>query len=263
MTRSIPPNQEHPSLLRFIRRTNEGMQRPPVFEADDGFEYVLKLDVADPDFPAAELVAAGLAGPLGIPLPPYRVLAVSEVLSGALVATADADMVEFAQSFLRRANTCFGSRYLGGVTVKWEPRLRRAVMDADRLLARLLVFDAFIENGDRSAATNPNLLVSNGQLYAIDHGQALPSVQGITGKSLVFPFDSHLSWQTVQEQPDLLAGPIAALRALPDAAIAAAVEAVPATWWTAPGRPAAVALALRHRRDQLPDMLERLVEPRR
>jgi hypothetical protein len=239
------------------------MQRPPVFEADDGFEYVLKLDSADPDFPAAELVAAGLAEPLGVRLPAYGVVAAPDLLTAALLATGDADLAEFAESFGRRGGTCFGSRYLAGVTVKWEPRLRGKVEESDRVLARLLVFDAFIENADRSSATNPNLLVSNGVLYAIDHGQALPSVQGITGKSLVFPFDSHISWLTVQQQPDLLAEPIASLRALPDAAIDAAVDAVPASWWTAPGRPAAVRLALRQRRAQLPDMLQRLVEPRR
>ena len=49
---------DSPSLLRFNRRTNEGMQRPPIIEADDGHAYVLRLDTADPDFPTAELVAA-------------------------------------------------------------------------------------------------------------------------------------------------------------------------------------------------------------
>lgn len=140
--------------------------------------------------------------------------------------------------------------------MKWEARLRRVVDDADRLLARLLVFDAFIENTDRCSADNPNLLVSNGRLFAIDHGQALPSVQGITGKSLPYPCDSHLGWATVQDQPGLLDEPIAALRRLADEAIDDAVQVVPTEWWTAPVRADAVRRALKLRRDTLPATLE-------
>lgn len=150
------PEPAQPSLRRFVCRTLEGMQRPPVFEADDGHGYVLKLDTADRDFPAAELVAAGLATAFAMPLPAYRVLQAPEVLIQAYIATGDPDHVEFAESFRRRGGTCFGSRYLSGVTVKWERRLRGKVEEADRVLARLLVFDAFIENGDRSSESNPN-----------------------------------------------------------------------------------------------------------
>src|SRR5690606_34757559 len=117
-----------------------------------------------------------------------------------------------------------------------------------RVLSRLLVFDAFIENIDRTSATNPNLLVSNGVLFAIDHGQSLPSVQGATGKSLRFPFDSHLGWTAVQEQPALLAEPTALVGRLEDATIDAAVGAVPASWWNAPDRAERVRQALRRRR---------------
>src|SRR5690606_7408264 len=138
---------DRPSILRFVRRTNEGMQRPPIFEADDGHSYVLKLDTADPDFPAAELVAATLGVALGVPIPEHRVLWVPDPLADVLVSTADPDLSEFGESSARQGRRCFGSRYLSGVTVKWDAALRRRVHDADTILARLLVFDAFIENG--------------------------------------------------------------------------------------------------------------------
>lgn len=215
---------------------------------------------ADADFPAVELVAAGLATAFGVPLPTYAVIKVPDLLIDVLLATGDADHVEFGESFRRRGGMVFGSRYLGGVPVKWDARLRRTVEDADRLLVRLLVFDAFIENSDRTSASNPNLLVSNGQMYAIDHGQSLPSVQGITGKSLPYTFDSHLGWTTAQEQPHLLDQPIEDLRRLSDAAIDAAIHAVPGTWWTAADRAAGVQVALRKRRDQLPGTLVHLAE---
>jgi hypothetical protein len=252
--------QSPPNLIRFVRRTAEGVQRPPIFEADDGHEYVLKLDTADADFPAAELVAANLALSLGVSLPAFRVLTASDVLIDLLQGTGDPDLAEFCESFKRGAGTAFGSRYLSGAPVKWHDRMRRTVDGADATLCRLLVFDAYIENGDRTSATNPNLLVSNGRLYAIDHGQSLPSVQGIGGKSFPYAFDSHLSWPIAQESANLLEDPIISVETLPDSAIDAAVSAVPASWWTAAGRADAVRNALRRRRDQLPATIRQLME---
>jgi hypothetical protein len=257
------PHPEHPELIRFLRRATEGVQRPPIFEADDGHTYVLKLDTMDRDFPAAELVGAGLAGALTVPSPPYRVLRASGLLVDVLMSTGDPDLREFGESFARTGGLCFGSRYLPGVTVKWDVALRHRVNGADGILARLLVFDAFIENGDRSSAHNPNLLVSNGAVFAIDHGQALPSVQGIFSKTLPYPFDSHLGWPTVLEQPHLLERPLADLRALPGDAIDAAVGAVPAGWRPDADRPARVRAALRVRRDHLPATILSILESRR
>lgn len=236
------------------------MQRPPIFEADDGYLYVLKLDTLDRDFPAAELVGAHLADALDVPQAPFAVLGVPPVLSSALAETGDPDLVEFAASFERLGLRCFGSRYLPGAVRKWTPALRSEVTDCDALLVRLLVLDAFIENGDRSSAANPNLLVSNGRLYAIDHGQALPAVQGITGKRLPYAFDSHLAWSVLQERPHLLEQPTADLRALSDGAIRAAVATVPAAWWTDSGRIPTVIADLCSRRDVLPATLDQLRE---
>jgi hypothetical protein len=244
--------RERPALGRFVRRAVEGMQRPPIFEADDGSMYVLKLDTLDRDFPAAELVGAMLARAFGVPQPPFGVMRAPEKLVELLESTEDPELSEFAASFKRLGHTCFGSRYLEGVTQKWRATLRAVVPHSERLLAHLLVFDAFIENGDRTSGTNPNLLVSNGRLYAIDHGQALPSVQGVRGKHLPYAFDSHVAWDVIREQPALLDAPVAALRRLSDADIAEAVGAVPSAWWTEPGRDAAVVADLCARRDALP-----------
>ena len=257
LTRSSEGPSDEDRVIRWEgpRRALEGVQRPPIFEADDGHEYVLKLDSLDPDFPAAELVSAHLATAFGVPQPHYAVLRVDRVLVDAMAETGDPDLVEFSDSFYRLNFACFGSRYLTGVVTKWSPRLRSRITDCDPLLARLLVFDAFIENGDRSSASNPNLLVANDRLYAIDHGQALPSVQGATGKRLRFPFDSHLAWPIVQERPFLLDPSTVELRTLTDEVITTAVRAVPSAWWTDAGRPDVVIADLRARRDALPDIL--------
>lgn len=256
----MPSSPDQPELRRFVRRTLEGIQRPPVFEADDGHEYVLKLDAEYPDFPVAELVSAELASAFEVPLPAFRVLVAPDALTEAMLATGDRDLVSFGESFRRRGGTCFGSRWLPGVVVKWQTALRRRVERADDLLSRIIAFDAFIENGDRTSATNPNLLVSNGQLFAIDHGQALPAVQGATGMSLPYPFASHLAWPILEERPILLEEPMALLHRLDLSRLDEAVAAVPASWWSAPERPALVTRALRRRRDDLLATFDLLAE---
>jgi hypothetical protein len=244
-----------PRLQRYVRRTVEGMHLPPVFEADDGHEYVLKLDTLDSDFPVAEIVAAVLADALCIPLPHWGLLQAPDVLTEALQTSGVPFLVEFGMSFARREGRCFGSRWLDGALERWNPRMRGRWPEADVVLARLWVFDAFIENLDRSSVDNPNLMVSNGCLFAIDHGQALPSVQGVTGKFRHFPHDSHLAWATVRERPELVSEPLHDLATLPDAAIDDAVGAVPAAWWPSPDRPDKVRHDLRTRRDALPARL--------
>jgi hypothetical protein len=253
------PSPERPHLIRFLERAKEGMQQPPIFEASDHHRYVLKLDTMLREFPAIEMVGAGLARAFEVPLPAYGVLDAPTVLVDALLSSGDSDYVEFAESFARTGHCCFGSRYLDGVVVKWQHGRAVNAPDAQETLVRLLVFDSFIENGDRTSATNPNLLVSNGRMFAIDHGQALPSVQGVRS-TFPFAFDSHLAWTTAQQRPDMLDRPIQDLRELSDTAIEAAIAAVPDSWWAEPARPNEVCSALCLRRDALPDTLQQLRE---
>ena len=126
-----------PSLRRFIRRAVEGMQRPPLFEADDGGTWVLKLSSLDRDFPVAELVAAHLARALDVPMPAFAVLDVPPALTAVFAATGDPDLAEFAASFDELGGQVFGSRWLDGVVQKWTPALRPHVDQADVLLTRV------------------------------------------------------------------------------------------------------------------------------
>lgn len=246
---------ERPALRRYIRRMLEGAHRPPLFEADDGHQYVLKLDTLDADFPVVELVAAHLAAALAVPLPAFVVAEAPPGLTGALKASGDPDLLEFAAAFERREGTCFGSRCLAGPTTRWTMATSAVDPQAAATLARVLVFDTFIENIDRTSASNPNLLISSGRVVAIDHNQALPVLQGATGKRLRFPVESHIAWPTVQADPHLLKAPIADLRALDPAAVRAAVAAVPACWWADPARAERAAADLIDRRAVVSDTL--------
>jgi hypothetical protein len=105
---------------------------------------------------------------------------------------------------------------------------------------------------------NPNLLISSGRVVAIDHNQALPVLQGATGKRLRFPIESHIAWPTVQSDPHLLTAPIADLRALDPSAVRGAVAAVPACWWGEPARAERAAADLIDRRAVVSDTLAAL-----
>lgn len=245
-------------LGRFVRRTERGAQRPPVFETADGVEYVIKLDQDAPDFPAAELVAAELAVSFEVPVPEFAVIDCPAELLVAMTASGDDEFIGFSESFRRCGACCFGSRYLPEPVATWRRTLRGQVAGVDQTLARVLVFDGFIENLDRSAELNPNLLVSRGELFAIDHGQALASVHGV--ESMPYNFDGHIAWEVVERNLELLGEPIEDLRNLPDAAIEAAVAAVPGPWWSDQGRPDLVVRSLLKRRNELPGILRGLME---
>lgn len=244
-------------LQRFLRRAEEGMQKPPVFEADDETEWVLKLDQEDPDFPVAELIGASIAPFFGVQTPAYAVATVPAELTDAL-AELGGEQASFAQSFRRRDLAVFASRWLEPA-MKWRQRDARAVADWEDALLRIFVFDAYIENGDRSAPHNPNILIHRGAVYAIDHGQALPSVQGIE-RPMRYGYDSHLAWPVFERHRDQVRELAELARDLPDSAIDDACGRVPPSWWGSEDRQDLVRRALRARRSTLYNRLLELCD---
>ncbi len=106
---------------------------------------------------------------------------------------------------------------------------------------------------------NPNLLVSRSELYAIDHGQALPAVQGVRSR-MAYPYAGHIAWPVVERMASSMKEHTDLLRALSDKDIDHAVDSVPARWWTSVNRPDFAREALRDRRNLLPDTLDELME---
>lgn len=121
----------------------------------------------------------------------------------------------------------------------------------------MFAFDLFIENGDRQP-NNPNVLVEGRRLVAIDHGQALPCVQGLRD---IGPYGHavHVVWPVIAGGPSRLAS--FAGRLPTDIDIDDAVACVPPAWWKDSGRPEMVRSALRARRQQTRDILVRLSTP--
>lgn len=110
---------------------------------------------------AREVVAACLAGDLGLPIPqPYLV-----ELSPRWVASVADTLI---QGDLRASlPVAFGSRLAGSQFTAWHPgtRLQPSMM---AMALAIFVFDAVIQNLDRRDG-NPNCLVRGDELRIIDH----------------------------------------------------------------------------------------------
>lgn len=240
------------TMLHAARRATRGVHRPPVVRASDDHDYVLKLGNRDPDFPACELVAAMLATPFAVEIPPFALIEVPERLR-ALLALQGTTWADLASP--QRGGVCFGTRWIDGAT-PLTASLAGQVEDRGSFW-RLFAFDVYIENGDRQP-NNPNVLMEGRRVVAIDHGQALPCVQGL-GDVGPYAHESHVLWPIVAADRAGLA-PVG--HRLPsDADIDDAVACVPLGWWADSARPALVRSALRARRQRTRDILDKLSTP--
>jgi hypothetical protein len=154
---------KHLSATRYLTPLREGGSVPAIVEADDDGTYVVKFRGAaqGPRSLIAELIGGELARLLGLPMPQLALIEVD-----ALLARSEPDPE--IQAILRAsAGTNVAMDYLPG-SLNYEAALP---VDAD-LAARIVWFDAFITNVDRTAR-NPNMLRWHRKLYLIDHGASL------------------------------------------------------------------------------------------
>jgi len=149
---------------RYIQPLREGGSLPAVVEGDDLGLYVLKFRGAGQGVRAliAELVAGEIARALGLPVPEI------------VLAELDADLArtegdpEIQHLIKASAGINIALDYLPGA-VTFDPLAEQP--DA-ALASRIVWFDAFVSNVDRTAR-NTNLLVWHRKLWLIDHGAAL------------------------------------------------------------------------------------------
>lgn len=237
------------TAARYVLPLREGGSLPAVVEADDGRTYVVKFRGAGqgPRALIAEVVAGELARALGLAMPELVVVGLDVALG------RNEGDPEIRELIAASVGDNLGMAFLPGA-INFDPAARPTL--AATAAARIVAFDAFAQNMDRTAK-NPNLLWSGETLWLIDHGAALYWQHdwdgGLVGAASKFPLIAHhvlLPW----------AGPLAAeaewlAAGLADATIDAAVAAVPDAWWTAPPAlpPAALRTAfaarLRARRD--------------
>ena len=157
------PNTAPPTILQIVEVLGpsvQGMSRPYVCIAEDGFRYYVKGQQTNRGSLWKEWISAHLAVALELPLPPF-----------ALVQADEALLAELPSEWRDIGTTpAFGSRHHDSTT--WfEPSLVDKVPKA--VQQAVLVFDWWVQNPDRLTG-NTNLLwdANNQQLVIIDHNQA-------------------------------------------------------------------------------------------
>jgi hypothetical protein len=149
---------------RYVTPLREGGSLPGLMEADDLGTYVVKFHGAGQGRKTlvAEVVAAGIARGLGLPVPDLVTVEVDPAL-------APGEPDQEVQDLLRASGgTNLGVDYLPGALDLDRPG---DVIDAG-LAGRILWFDAYVGNVDRSWR-NPNMLLWHGRAHLIDHGATL------------------------------------------------------------------------------------------
>ena len=151
--------------VRYVVPLREGGSLPAVVETDRAGPFVVKFRGAGQGAKAliAELLVAGLALELGLPVPTPAVVALE---AGFGKAEPDPEI----QDILRGSvGANFGLAYLPGA-LAFDPAVDGDV--SPELAAAIVWLDALVTNVDRTAR-NTNLLLWRGRLWLIDHGAAL------------------------------------------------------------------------------------------
>jgi hypothetical protein len=214
------------TAIRYVTPLREGGSLPGVVEADNLGTYVVKFRGAGqgPKALVAEVIAGELARRLGLPVPELVVVDLDPV-----VARAEPDQ-EVQELIKASAGPNLGMDFLPGA-LGYDP----VAHPVDPVLAgRIVAFDAFVENVDRTWR-NPNLLIWHGGLWLIDHGATLyfhhnwPRAGQVVHRP--FRWDDHV----LKPYATGLAttGPALAAELTPEV-IAAAVALVPAEWLDVP-----------------------------
>jgi hypothetical protein len=151
-------------VTRYVTPLREGGSLPAIVEADDDGLYVLKFRGAGHGARAliAELVSGEIARALGLPVPEI------------VFAELDADLArtepdpEIYALIKNSAGLNLALDYLPG-SVMFDPVV---VKPAGDLASRIVWFDAYVTNVDRTAR-NTNMLMWHRRLWLIDHGATL------------------------------------------------------------------------------------------
>ena len=152
------------NVTRYVTPLREGGSLPAIVEADDNGMYVLKFRGAGqgPKALIAEFICGELARHLGFRVPEIVFAELDLDLSRTEPDPEIQDLLKAS------AGLNLGLDYLPG-SITFDPVADR--IDG-HLASRIVWFDAFITNVDRSAR-NSNMLMWHKELWLIDHGAAL------------------------------------------------------------------------------------------
>ncbi len=161
-------------------QTAQGKTSPFICEAEDGVEYVVKGRGVAREGIIAEWICAALGKSLGFPIPDCEIMELDGDLAG-LAANPNANLLNRFPLFCSK-RVPFADEFdvINSESVPVSIR------------AKILLFDHWIANGDRTQH-NPNLLwvANEARLFVIDHNLAFDAeVRAPVGR--VEFWDSHL-----------------------------------------------------------------------
>jgi len=231
---------------RYVEALREGGSLPAVIETDAGELVVAKWRGAGQGSAAlvAEVIAGEIARAVGLPMPSLVTLMLDDTLA---ITERDGEVRDLLRA---SQGSNVGMGYLPEA-LAFDPAAN-AALDGE-LAAKIVVFDSFVMNVDRTAR-NTNLLWSGGKLWLIDHGAALYFHHGwdasLDRPGRAFPLvAAHVLLPYATSIPTVGADLFAAVT---DAVLESAVAAIPAEWLPegdATARRAAYVAFLRARRD--------------
>ncbi len=201
-------------IVEIQGRAAHGVQEPFQCLGEDGHLYYVKGRQTDRASLCNEWVCAHLGAHLGLPIPPFRLVHVSD----ELLTEAPTEWKSLG------VGLAFGSRRHSGCT--WFNKAQTQHI-SDQQQIDILAFDWWIRNSDRNDG-NPNLLwdTDHGQVVVIDHNLAFPHAFNAAEFCGTHVFRAH--WPTLD---------LAVLDALQqrfcvtaDAILAQACDNVPKEW---------------------------------
>lgn len=150
--------------LRVVAGPRRGSSRPVVVETEDGLLFVkLRGAAQGPAALVAEVIVAELADALGLPVPRRTLVRFPDPLP------SDDRDGELLDLLARSRGLNLGFRLLQNAR---EIRRDEIAAATEPFACAVLWLDALVLNRDRTPR-NPNILVSEGNLFLIDHGAAL------------------------------------------------------------------------------------------
>ncbi len=150
----------------YLTPLREGGSLPAVVEDTDGDLWVVKFRGAGqgPKALVAEIIVAGLAEHLGLPVPTLALVSLDETFGQG---DRDPEILDILRG---SHGVNVGMAYMDGA-FNLDPVAVPEAITAD-FAARLVWLDAFVMNPDRSAR-NPNMMFWSERPWLIDHGAAL------------------------------------------------------------------------------------------
>jgi len=158
------------TIVEVLGRAEQGITRPFLCRADDGQLYYVKGRDAGQRSLCCEWVGGNLARDFGLPVPEF---VIAEVPAALVTESRHPEIQDLGAGLVFASGAVENSR-----EITWT----EASACAKHLKARILLFDWWVRNEDRSlgeAGGNPNLLVTGGgaeaEIWVFDFNLAFDS----------------------------------------------------------------------------------------